>query len=57
MKCANCVFMFVKVSTAEQIISHFEGDHADLVVCDGAPDGKYLHVYARSSLIYPFEQT
>lgn len=25
-------------STAEQIISYFEGDLADLVVCDGAPD-------------------
>ena len=28
-----------KTSTAQQIISHFEGDLADLVVCDGAPDG------------------
>lgn len=28
--------------TAEAIIGHFEGDKADLVVCDGAPDGKYL---------------
>ncbi|ELU17391.1 hypothetical protein CAPTEDRAFT_159848 [Capitella teleta] len=32
-----------KVSTAEDIISHFEGDHADLVVCDGAPDVTGLH--------------
>lgn len=30
-----------KKSTAEQIISYFEGEMADLVVCDGAPDGKY----------------
>jgi tRNA (cytidine32/guanosine34-2'-O)-methyltransferase len=28
-----------KTSTAQQIIGHFEGQHADLVVCDGAPDG------------------
>jgi tRNA (cytidine32/guanosine34-2'-O)-methyltransferase len=30
-------------STAEQIINHFEGDLADLVVCDGAPDVTGLH--------------
>lgn len=29
------------VNTAEQIIAHFGNEHADLVVCDGAPDGKY----------------
>lgn len=29
-----------KKSTAEQIIGHFQGGLADLVVCDGAPDGK-----------------
>lgn len=28
-----------KQSTAEQIISHFNGKYADLVICDGAPDG------------------
>uniref|UniRef100_A0A8C5HK20 Putative tRNA (cytidine(32)/guanosine(34)-2'-O)-methyltransferase n=1 Tax=Gouania willdenowi TaxID=441366 RepID=A0A8C5HK20_GOUWI len=28
-----------KVSTAQEIIRHFEGHPADLVVCDGAPDG------------------
>ncbi|GCB83759.1 hypothetical protein scyTo_0024499 [Scyliorhinus torazame] len=28
-----------KVSTAQEIIKHFEGQAADLVVCDGAPDG------------------
>ncbi|GLD71715.1 putative tRNA (cytidine(32)/guanosine(34)-2'-O)-methyltransferase isoform X1, partial [Lates japonicus] len=27
-----------KVSTAQEIIRHFEGQPADLVVCDGAPD-------------------
>ncbi len=38
------VFMYLmsQVSTAQKIIGHFEGDHADLVVCDGAPDGKSL---------------
>ncbi|XP_063409367.1 tRNA (cytidine(32)/guanosine(34)-2'-O)-methyltransferase-like isoform X1 [Mytilus trossulus] len=32
-----------KKSTAQKIISHFEGDYADLVVCDGAPDVTGLH--------------
>ncbi|XP_013395247.1 putative tRNA (cytidine(32)/guanosine(34)-2'-O)-methyltransferase [Lingula anatina] len=32
-----------KVSTAQEIISHFSGDQADLVVCDGAPDVTGLH--------------
>jgi len=27
-------------STAAQIITYFEGGQADLVVCDGAPDGQ-----------------
>jgi tRNA (cytidine32/guanosine34-2'-O)-methyltransferase len=26
--------------TAEVVIRHFDGCKADLVVCDGAPDGK-----------------
>nr|KAJ3410788.1 putative tRNA (cytidine(32)/guanosine(34)-2'-O)-methyltransferase [Polyrhizophydium stewartii] len=30
-------------STAELIISHFDGEQADLVVCDGAPDVTGLH--------------
>ena len=30
-------------STRELIISHFRGDLADLVVCDGAPDVTGLH--------------
>lgn len=32
-----------KLETAEQIVSHFEGQRADLVVCDGAPDVTGLH--------------
>ncbi|KAK2142088.1 hypothetical protein LSH36_997g01015 [Paralvinella palmiformis] len=32
-----------KVSTAQNIVSYFEGDKADLVVCDGAPDVTGLH--------------
>ena len=31
------------MSTAEEIIKHFEGEPADLVVCDGAPDVTGLH--------------
>ena len=31
------------MSTANQIIGHFEGETADLVVCDGAPDVTGLH--------------
>ncbi|KAI9033663.1 FtsJ-like methyltransferase-domain-containing protein [Phycomyces nitens] len=32
-----------KESTAEKIISYFEGELADIVVCDGAPDVTGLH--------------
>jgi len=32
-----------KTSTAEEIIGHFKGEQADLVVCDGAPDVTGLH--------------
>ncbi|KAL4593479.1 putative tRNA (cytidine(32)/guanosine(34)-2'-O)-methyltransferase [Arapaima gigas] len=32
-----------KTSTAQEIIKHFEGRPADLVVCDGAPDVTGLH--------------
>ncbi|KAI5480757.1 hypothetical protein MNV49_007163 [Pseudohyphozyma bogoriensis] len=32
-----------KKTTAESIISHFQGSLADLVVCDGAPDVTGLH--------------
>jgi len=31
-----------KDATAEKIISHFDGQLAQLVVCDGAPDGFYF---------------
>lgn len=30
-----------KYTTAQEIIEHFEGEKADLVVCDGAPDGNW----------------
>ena len=30
-------------TTAESIISHFDGNKADLIVCDGAPDVTGLH--------------
>ncbi|KAA1100149.1 hypothetical protein PGT21_030330 [Puccinia graminis f. sp. tritici] len=32
-----------KLETATSILSHFEGQKADLVVCDGAPDVTGLH--------------
>lgn len=32
-----------KTDTAEEIVSHFEGEHSDLVVCDGAPDVTGFH--------------
>ncbi|KAL8569645.1 putative tRNA (cytidine(32)/guanosine(34)-2'-O)-methyltransferase [Nucella lapillus] len=32
-----------KKSTAQEIIHHFEGEQADLVICDGAPDVTGLH--------------
>ncbi|XP_043076654.1 putative tRNA (cytidine(32)/guanosine(34)-2'-O)-methyltransferase [Puntigrus tetrazona] len=32
-----------KISTAQEIIRHFAGQSADLVVCDGAPDVTGLH--------------
>lgn len=43
-----------KLSTAQEIIKHFEGQFADLVVCDGAPDVTGLHcidIYIQSQLI------
>lgn len=41
-----------KTSTAEQIISHFRGELADLVVCDGAPDGQSR---AATESLYPHQ--
>merc|ERR1711970_73491 len=32
-----------KLDTAKKIVSFFEGENADLVVCDGAPDVTGLH--------------
>ncbi|CAI4231402.1 unnamed protein product [Auanema sp. JU1783] len=32
-----------EISTAERIINHFDGEKADLVICDGAPDVTGLH--------------
>ena len=43
-----------KTETAEKIISYFDGEHADLVVCDGAPDVTGLHdmdEYLQSQLL------
>ncbi|KAJ8925329.1 hypothetical protein NQ315_009159 [Exocentrus adspersus] len=43
-----------KYSTAQEIIGHFEGDQADLVVCDGAPDVTGLHcmdIYIQAQLL------
>ncbi|KAH1007832.1 hypothetical protein HUJ04_005024 [Dendroctonus ponderosae] len=43
-----------KYSTAEEIISHFEGEKADLVICDGAPDVTGLHcmdIYIQAQLL------
>jgi hypothetical protein len=35
--------LYNKESTAVEIISHFDGIKANLVVCDGAPDVTGLH--------------
>lgn len=43
-----------KGSTAKEIIGHFEGESADLVVCDGAPDGRLFII---KQLIYFIEIT
>jgi len=37
------VMSHIQESTAREIIGHFEGGKADLVVCDGAPDVTGLH--------------
>ena len=41
-----------QVSTAQKIIGHFEGCYADLVVCDGAPDGKKTFLGIPKSLFH-----
>ncbi|CAJ0963793.1 unnamed protein product, partial [Mesorhabditis belari] len=43
-----------QLETAEKIISHFDGENADLVICDGAPDVTGLHSldeYMQSQLV------
>lgn len=40
----------LQVSTAREIISHFDGEYAQLVVCDGAPDGEYSLLVWRTYL-------
>lgn len=43
-----------KYSTAQEIMAHFEGEKADLVVCDGAPDVTGLHcmdIYIQAQLL------
>lgn len=40
-----------KTSTAEQIIAHFQGEKADLVVCDGAPDGIPFYVGEKMNIV------
>ena len=39
----HILFSHIQESTAREIIGHFEGGKADLVVCDGAPDVTGLH--------------
>lgn len=49
----------LQTSTAHEIIGHFEGEHADLVVCDGAPDGNisdYYNNYPRPNKMPPSMQ-
>ncbi|XP_066262275.1 tRNA (cytidine(32)/guanosine(34)-2'-O)-methyltransferase-like [Euwallacea similis] len=43
-----------KFSTAQEIMSHFEGEKADIVICDGAPDVTGLHcmdIYIQAQLL------
>mmetsp|Transcript_16035 Transcript_16035/g.31936 ORF Transcript_16035/g.31936 Transcript_16035/m.31936 type:complete len:169 (+) Transcript_16035:336-842(+) len=43
------------VSTAREIVSHFSGGRADIVVCDGAPDVTGLHdmdEYIQAQLLF-----
>lgn len=41
-----------KTSTAEEIIRHFGNTKADLVVCDGAPDGKFPFLFCSYLCIF-----
>ena len=40
-----------KTQTANQIIDHFKGKRADLVVCDGAPDGEFALLIGPGQLL------
>ena len=39
-------------ATAERIISYFEGERADIVICDGAPDVTGLHDIDECVVVY-----
>lgn len=50
----------VQKSTALEITRHFEGEKADLVVCDGAPDVTGLHdldEYVQAQLLLAVSST
>ena len=38
-----CSFLTANPSSRKQVIAHFAGHRADLVVCDGAPDVTGMH--------------
>lgn len=38
--------------TAAEVIAHFDGGQADIVVCDGAPDGTILLYYLYYILLH-----
>ena len=42
-KTSTVSILCVQESTALEIVGHFEGEKADLVICDGAPDVTELH--------------
>jgi tRNA (cytidine32/guanosine34-2'-O)-methyltransferase len=41
-------------ATAAEVIAHFDGGRADLVVCDGAPDGEFLAGFFFKQVKYTF---
>ena len=41
--CKVMIYTYLQESTAREIVGHFGGGIADLVVCDGAPDVTGLH--------------
>lgn len=44
-------------ATARQIISLFEGEKAELIVCDGAPDGKIVLKVNKSAFVQNAKQS